>query len=126
MGGRGRADRGRVLTASTVGSGGGRGSGWDDDTWPGTRSGGASRHTNQPEADPDPSVAADWPGGVDRSGTADRGGGTYRGGTYSESTFDSSASTESTPLMGQPPDPHESWLRELGSGGRHAVEERQN
>ncbi len=100
-----------------------RGSGWDADTWPGTRTGGSSRHTDEREADP--AVAAEWPGGMDRRGGAGRTGGTYRGGTYSEPTFDPSADTASTPVMGQPPDPHESWLRELGTGGRHAVEERQ-
>ena len=79
-----------------------RGTGWDSDTLSGTT------HT---------------PPSTDRP---DRGGGLYRStGSYSaaESSLPTRPAVGAT-VMGQPSsDPHESWLRDLGSAGRHSGSE---
>jgi hypothetical protein len=91
----------------------GRGAGWDADTWPGFLAGGDGRGDS------------DWPAGAQEpAADAHSGkGGTYRGGTYAGGSYDPAPETGSGPVIGQPTDPHESWLRELGSTGRHAVDE---
>jgi hypothetical protein len=92
----------------------GPGTGWDADTWPGFLGGGDGRRD------------ADWPGGAEEPAADEHGGrgGTYRGGAYAGGSYDSAPETGPSPVIGQPTDPHESWLRELGSSGRHAVDER--
>jgi len=85
------------------------GPGWDADTWPGARGGtgtASGRHADSGEAEPGPRIGA---------------GSTYRGGTYASS--ESSNVTGLTPMMGQPTDQHESWLRDLGPSARHSHDE---
>jgi hypothetical protein len=86
---------------------------WAGDTWPGGRSGAApsgGRHADPREPQPV---------------THNDGGSTYRGGTYATSGPDG-AGAAASPLMGQPPDPHESWLRDLGPSGRHSLDDRKS
>ncbi len=53
------------------------------------------------------------------------GGATYRGGTDATSSeHETTGIPTPTPVMGQPVDPHESWLRDLGPSGRHTFGDR--
>jgi hypothetical protein len=71
-----------------------RGTGWDADTLPGT--------TRAPDAQ--------------------QGGGLYRGTGRHSAAEPTRPSPVGTSVMGQPSDPHESWVGSLRSTGRHAAE----
>jgi hypothetical protein len=84
------------------------GSGWDSDTWPGTRAGRlAGRHGDAHEGEHEPGSGS---------------GSTYHGGTYGSAPENRNV-TGTMPMMGQPTDPHESWLHDLGPGGRHGFDD---
>src|SRR6185369_17237775 len=97
-----------------------RGTGWDADTLAGTT-------TVAPAANPGRPASAAGNGGLYRSSGSFEPAGSYD----PEPTPPPAppAETGSTPrpmglgaaLMGQPEDPHESWLRDLGPSGRHAA-----
>ena len=124
------------------------GTGWDADTWPpgrpSRRTGGGwptdprgippQPQPSQSQPQPQPHQSGGWP--TDPRGIPPQpqsqpqiqspsSGGTYRGGTHATSSEQETTGTTSpTPVMGQPVDPHESWLRDLGPNGRHTFDER--
>lgn len=49
------------------------------------------------------------------------GGGLYRSNSYGDSYESTTTRPAVAAAMGQPSDPHESWLRDLGSPGRHSA-----
>jgi hypothetical protein len=122
----------------------GGGTGWDADTWPGFHTGGGGRHTDPDEALP---YRTDQGAGTDQAASTGFGAGSewrvtqrhssdeapadphsgsaaaYPGGTYASGAYESATVTGAMPTMGQPLDPHESWLRDLGQSGRHSSDD---